>query len=175
MKKQKKSQEKYEYKSELQLMQEAYDGCCGRPGCKHQMDAFRKHPLPYEPDEDAEWEDEDYNDDGMDDAFDSNMEGFEEEPSEIDPSDMAEMVSDIKSYIADKLAEFGYDASKLQEVVVELTNDDSEIDLYGKDSSDQYDEENPYYDEDEEAPEDESEDIPENIQLGEDEEDIFKK
>ena len=48
------SKEKYVYKTELQLIHEAYEGCCGKPGCKHQMDAYRNHPLPYEPDEDAE-------------------------------------------------------------------------------------------------------------------------
>ena len=86
------SKEKYVYKTELQLMQEAYEGCCGKPGCKHQMDAYRKHPLPYEPDEDAEGfgpEDDDIFDDYEDDVdfynsrssgediYDSDMDGFE--------------------------------------------------------------------------------------------------
>ena len=86
------SKENYVYKTELQLMQEAYEGCCGKPGCKHQMDAYRKHPLPYEPDEDAEGfgpEDDDIFDDYEDDVdfynsrssgediYDSDMDGFE--------------------------------------------------------------------------------------------------
>ena len=86
------SKEKYVYKTELQLMQEAYEGCCGKPGCKHQMDAYRKHPLPYEPDEDAEGfgpEDDDIFDDyendvdfynsrsSGEDIYDSDMDGFE--------------------------------------------------------------------------------------------------
>ena len=86
------SKENYVYKTELQLMQEAYEGCCGKPRCKHQMDAYRNHPLPYEPDEDAEGfdpEDDDIFDDYEDDVdfynsrssgediYDSDMDGFE--------------------------------------------------------------------------------------------------
>lgn len=88
------SKEKYVYKTELQLMQEAYEGCCGKPYCKHQMDAYRNHPLPYKRDEDAEgfgpedgiFDDifDDYEDDvdfyksysSGKDVFDSNMDGF---------------------------------------------------------------------------------------------------
>lgn len=39
-------------KNDIDIIIEAFDGCCGVPGCKHQMDAFRKNPLP--PEEDAE-------------------------------------------------------------------------------------------------------------------------
>lgn len=153
------SKDKCVYKTELQLMQEAYDGCCGKPGCKHQMDAYRKHPLPYEPDEDAEWEDE-YGD-GDDDMFDSDMEGFKEEtPESIDPADMSEILKDVKNFIKDKLAEFGYPESMVEEVCVELKGDDFDIesDYDMSDSSANYDEENYGFEDEEEIDTEDEED-----------------
>lgn len=97
------SKEKYVYKTELQLMQEAYEGCCGKPRCKHQMDAYKNHPLPYKPaDEDAEGIDpedddifDDYEDDvdfyksrsSGEDVFDSNMDGFKIDDNEEEYDD----------------------------------------------------------------------------------------
>lgn len=143
----KEPKEKYIYKSELELMQESYSNCYSKPSKKLVKEAFGED----------EWEDdyrEDYN--GDSEAFDGDMEGFEEEHSEIDPSDMSEICKDVCSYIKDKLVEFGYSADQFNEVVAGLGECESENDSFGEsDASADYDEENPdLYSEDEESVDD---------------------
>lgn len=139
--KNKDSKEKYVYKSELELMQESYSDC------------YKKHTNLLKESIDPDF-DEDYSDDGMDDTFDSDMEGFEEERSEIDPADMSEMCKDICAFIKDKLVEFGYSADQFNDVVAGLGECEcDEQDSFGEsDAAADYDEENPdLYSEDEET------------------------
>lgn len=138
----KEPKEKYIYKSELELMQESYNNCYSKPSKKLVKEAFGD-----------EYPEDDYSDDGMDDTYDSDMEGFEEERSEIDPSDMSEMCNDICAYIKDKLVEFGYSPDQFNEVVAGLGECEFESDSFGEsDAAADYDEENPdlYSEEDEE-------------------------
>lgn len=140
--------EKYIYKSELELMQESYSNCYSKPSKKLVKEAFGED----------EWEDdyrEDYN--GDSEVFDGDMEGFEEEHSEIDPSDMSEICKDVCSYIKEKLVEFGYSADQFNEVVAGLGECEcDEQDSFGEsDAAADYDEENPdLYSEDEETEDD---------------------
>lgn len=133
----KEPKEKYIYKSELELMQESYSNCYSKPSKKLVNEA---------------------SDDGMDDTYDSDMEGFEEERSEIDPADMSEMCNDICAYIKDKLLEFGYSPEQFNEVVAGLGECEFESDSFGEsDAAAGYDEENPdLYSEDEENMDDDS-------------------
>lgn len=137
----KEPKEKYIYKSELELMQESYSNCYSKPSKKLVNEAF-----------DDDYLEDDYSDDGMDDTYDSDMEGFEEERSEIDPADMSEMCNDICAYIKDKLLEFGYSPEQFNEVVAGLGECEFESDSFGEsDAAAGYDEENPdLYSEDEE-------------------------
>lgn len=134
--------EKYIYKSELELMQESYSNCYSKPTKKLVNEAFGDG-----------YSEDDYSDDGMDDTYDSDMEGFEEERSEIDPADMSEMCNDIRAYIKDKLVEFGYSPEQFNEVVAGLGECEFESDSFGEsDAAAGYDEENPdLYSEDEEG------------------------
>ena len=152
------SKEIYIYKTELQLMQEAYEGCCGKPGCKHQMDAYRKHPLPYEPDEDAEGfdpEDDDifddyenevdfYNDRSSgEDIYDSDMDGFETDDIEeyddegntvFDETDdfveeVRMLVPEIDEYLESIINEYDDDYECARDVVVEFDLPRSKVEL----------------------------------------------